>query len=230
MASKEPESGNASISAQGSVLLSSHSVFTNLPWTSSKGLVPRTILPATAARTTTSATVADSRVGSRHTPLVNIESDIGSNNSLLEHISRFGLGLRPRAPIPGDGNCWYHSNVDLINKFKVKAPTDHIELRKAVVMSMKNHPQMPYWVRTVFHGKKRDYNRFLKEQSQPGAFTDHNGLAVIATADYLKVNYHLVGTLNTEQAPVSIYGRAEEDDRIIFHIGYHQEHNGGHFI
>ena len=87
---------------------------------------------------------------------------------------------------------------------------------------MKSHPQVKQWVQSIFHGKKRDFNRFVKEQSQSGIFTDANGLAVIATADYLGVNYHIVGTSNNERNPVSKYGRFNEN-RPIFHIGYYQD-------
>ena len=204
------------------MILSSNISSENLPWPITEGLVERIALPSTAARTVASAVPTEPARAMLRTPAVNIETSIGSNDSLMAHISKYGLGLRPRATIPGDGNCWYSSNVDLIKEFKLKAPLDHLELRKAVVNSMKNHPQMRQWVQSVFHGKKRDYNRFLKEQSQPGVFTDSNGLAVIATADYLGVNYHIVGTSNTEKAPVSKYGRLEED-RPVLHIGYYQD-------
>ena len=69
---------------------------------------------------------------------------------------------------------------------------------RTVVNSMKSHPQVKQWVQSVFHGKKREFNRFLKEQGQPGAFTDANGIAIIATADYLGLNYHIAGTSNNE--------------------------------
>ena len=76
----------------------------------------------------------------------------------------------------GDGNCWYSSNVDLIIKFGLKAPRNYADLRKAVVKSMETHPQMRQWVRACFQGRKRDYNKFLRDQSQPGVFTDNNVL------------------------------------------------------
>ena len=53
-------------------------------------------------------------------------------------------------------------------------------------------------------------------------FIDNYGICVIATADYLKVNYHIVGTSNTEEAPVSKFGRFDEE-RPVFHIGYYQD-------
>ena len=87
---------------------------------------------------------------------------------------------------------------------------------------MKSHPQVKQWVQSVFHGKKREFNRFLKEQGQPGAFTDANGIAIIATADYLGLNYHIAGTSNNEKNPVSKFGRLDED-RPVFHIGYYQD-------
>ena len=110
----------------------------------------------------------------------------------------------------------------MIKKHSLKAPQEHLALRKAVVNSMKSHPQVKQWVQSIFHGKRRAFNRFLKEQSQSGIFTDANGLAVIGTADYLGVNYHIVGTSNNERNPVSKYGRFIEN-RHIFHIGFYQD-------
>ena len=87
----------------------------------------------------------------------------------------------------------FKDNPDLLETI-LKAPTNHLDLRKTVVKSMEPHPQMRQWVRLVYRGKKRDYNKFLCDQSKPGVFTDNDGLAVISTADYLGVNYHMAGT------------------------------------
>ena len=198
-------------------------ISSGLPWPSRTGIQGRPVLPSSKSRTTSSAAPCPpASAAAARPPTVNISTNLGSNNSLVNHIDKYGLGLRQRDPIAGDGNCWYASNVDLIKKFNIPAPTNHEDLRKAVVKSMETHPQMRQWVQTIFRGKKRDYNRFLREQKEPGVFTDNNGMAVIATADYLKVNYHLVGTSNTEQAPVSKIGR-EDEERVVFHIGYHQD-------
>jgi hypothetical protein len=194
-----------------------------LPWPAPVGLQTRVALPSSKSRTTASAVPCPPVVASLpRTLTVRISSNIGSDNSLINHIEKYSLGLRPRGTIAGDGNCWYASNVDLIQKFGLKAPTNHLDLRKAVVKSMETHPQMRQWVRSVYRGKKRDYNKFLRDQSKPGVFTDNDGLAVIATGDYLGVNYHIVGTSNTEQTPVSKIGR-EDEDRPVFHVGYHQD-------
>ena len=149
-----------------SFVASKNSVSSNLPWPSAAGLAERIAMPSTLARTTSSAVSSEPPRASIRPSVINIDTSLGSNNSLLAHISKYGLGLKSRAAIPGDGNCWYNSNVDLIKEFKLKAPTDHLELRKAVVNSMKNHLQMNQWVHSIFHGKKRDYNRFLKEKSR----------------------------------------------------------------
>ena len=108
----------------------------------------------------------------------------------MEHITKHKLGLRERESIPGDGNCWYWTNCDLIKLHELKAPTDPTVLRKAVTNSLKTH--------TIKMGKSQKY---VKEQSTDNAFIDNYVIIVVATADYLGVNYHLVGISNTEKVP-----------------------------
>ena len=58
---------------------------------------------------------------------------------------------------------------------------------------------------------------------------------ITATADYLKIKYHLVGTSNNRISPVTMIGR--EENQTVFHIGYTQDttdqpgayKRGGHY-
>ena len=78
-----------------------------------------------------------------------------------------------------------------------------------------------HWVKNYFQGKMRKYNKFIKEHSQPGTFTDNFGIIVLATGDYLDVKYHLIGTSNNAQNPFTILG--EENGTHVFHVGLFQD-------
>ena len=94
--------------------------------------------------------------------------------------------------IAGDGNCWFASIADLAKLHKLNVPEDPNVLRIAIVNSLKVHQQKGQWVRSIFNGKARSFNRFVKENSIPGTFVDNFGLLVIATSDYLDVVIHIV--------------------------------------
>ena len=63
-------------------------------------------------------------------------------------------------------------------------------------ISLKTPSQKSQWVRSLFHGKSRSFNRFIKEQGTPGTCVDNCGLSVLATSDDLDVVFHIVGTSN----------------------------------
>ena len=104
----------------------------------------------------------------------------------------------------------------------MKVPTDPTDLRIAVTNSRKTHPQKSQWIRSLFNGKARSFNRFVKEHSTPGTFVDNFGLLVLATSDYLNVIYHIVGTSNNKKDPVTVIGH-KESRKVVFHIGYYQD-------
>ena len=142
--------------------------------------------------------------------------------ALTEHLKKYNLGLKERDPILGDGNCWYSTNVDLIKLYDMKAPREANELRKAVTNSLLDHPQKMYWIKTQFRGKSQKISKSIKEQSTPGTFIDRNGIMVVATADYLNVSYHIAGTSNNSQSPVTKLCD-ECPNRRVFHVGYYQD-------
>ena len=178
-------------------------------------------LPSTSSRTTSSVVprVVTAEVQSQP---INISSSISSMTELTEHIRKYNLGLREREAILGDGNCWYSTNVDLIKLYDMKAPREANELRKAVTNSLHDHPQKMYWIKTQFRGKVQKFSKFVKEQSIPGTFIDRNGIMVVATADYLNVAYHIAGTSNNSQTPVTKLCD-ECPNRRVFHVGYYQD-------
>ena len=201
----------------------------NLPWPTLEGLQPLpSALPATSSRTTTSAVPRVIVAGQHQAPIV-LSSILVFNNSLQDHIQKYNLGLRERALIPGDGNCWFASIADLAKLHKLNVPEDPNVLRIAIANSLKTHPQKSQWVRSIFNGKARSFNRFVKENSIPGTFVDNFGLLVIATSDYLDAVIHIVGTSNNEKDPVTVIGK-KEGRNVVFHCGYYQDTTdaGGH--
>ena len=91
----------------------------------------------------------------------------------MEHITKHKLGLRERESIPGDGNCWYWTNCDLIKLHELKAPTDPAVLRKAVTNSPKTLLLKMQWTKSIFMGKSQKYAKFIQEQSTENAFIDN---------------------------------------------------------
>ena len=194
----------------------------NLPWPNPRGLqsIPAA-LPATSSRTTSSA-VPRLVSPQLYLPPVPLSSIVVFNDSLHEHIEKYNLGLRERSHIAGDGNCWFSSNADLAKAHKLKVPEDPNELRLAVANSLKSHPQKSQWIQSLFQGKSRSFNRFIKEHSIPGTFVDNLGLLVTATADYLDVIFHIVGTSNNDKDPFTTIGN-KEGRNVVFHLGYYQD-------
>ena len=109
----------------------------------------------------------------------------------------------------------FSSNTDLARLHSLKSPDDPNELRIAVANLLKNHPQKPQWTRSLFNGKARNYNKFIKEHSVPGKFIDNFGLFVLATAEYLNVLYHIVGTSNNAKDPVTII-KISRSSEVVF--------------
>ena len=201
-------------------------LLSHLPWPEQQGLqaIP-SALPATSSRTTASAIPSTISSGLSSAP-VSLSSIGLFNNSLTEHINKYDLGLKERASIPGDGNCWFTSNCDLARLYGLKSPDDPNELRLAVANVLQNHPKKVQWIRSLFNGKTRSFNRFIKEHSVPGKFIDNFGLFVLATGEYLNVKYHIVGTSNNAKDPVTILDYAENSD-VVMHLGYYQDNTDG---
>ena len=201
-------------------------LLSHLPWPEQQGLqaIP-SALPASSSRTTASAIPSTISSGLSSAP-VSLSSIGLYNNSITEHINKYSLGLRERAPIPGDGNCWFSSNCDLARLYGLKSPDDPNELRLAVANFLQHHPRKVHWIRSLFNGKTRSFNRFIKEHSVPGKFIDNFGLFVLGTGEYLNVKYHIVGTSNNAKDPVTILDYAENSD-VVMHFGYYQDNTDG---
>ena len=191
----------------------------NIPWPSPVGLTEAPGVPATASRTTATTTSCLPRAPATSRP--DFSSVVSSNDSLIRHITKNNLGLKQRPAIAGDGNCWYLSIVDLVKLYGLKGPTDSIQLRLAVTNRLLVHPNKRQWIRSIFGGKVRSYNKFVKEQSKPGVFVDRDGLAVYVTSEVLGVTIHIVGTSNNAENPVTVMGDGEK----TIHVGYYQDNS-----
>ena len=149
-------------------------------------------------------------------------------DSLENFLREHNLGLRSRAKILGDGNCWWRSVADLIKLYGLNALIDPGLLRKMVVASLKTHPRKMDWAMAAYNGKVRDYNAFVKNQASEGTWTDEEGIVVFATADYLGVDIHIAGDQNcnkNSRDPILVVQGSEndgEDDKAVLHIGYYQ--------
>ena len=108
--------------------------------------------------------------------------------------------------IPGDGNCWYASCSDQMEYLKMDGLMDPSQLRLAVTSRMKDHPNRMQWIRTLYGGRAREYNKFVREQACDGSFIDNHGISAIITADILDILINLVGTSNDGKNPVTVIG------------------------
>ena len=90
LAQSAPTSSSSSNAAP--VIASSNMSQNNLPWPSVGDLMSNTVLPATAARTGGSTGPLPHIQPSLRTPAIYIDTSIGSNDSLLAHISKYKLG------------------------------------------------------------------------------------------------------------------------------------------
>ena len=195
----------------------------NLPWPSPTGIVPPPpSLPSTACRTTKSAAPPAVSGPVRRAPLVEIAPLSNSNDSLIAHIAKNNLGLKQRPAIPGDGNCWYTAIVDLTKSLCMVGPSTPNQLRLAVTNAIMSHPNKRQWIRSLFGGKARAFNKFVKEQSKDGVFVDNYSIAVTVTAEVLDVQFHIVGTSNDEKTPVTTIGEPAGGKKIL-HVGYYQD-------
>ena len=202
-------------------IASVHNSIPHLAFPPTRGLqaIPAA-LPSTSSRTTASAVPISISAEVSLGP-ISISSSLSSQNELIDHIEKHSLGLRERPMIPADGNCWFWSNTDLIKVYGLPAPHDPNELRKAVANSLLKSKHKTNWLKNLFQSKMRKMKKFIKEQSQPGQFIDNNGIMVILTSDYLGVQYHIAGTSNNAQNPVTKLGN--ETYERVFHIGLYQD-------
>ena len=202
----------------------------NLPWPESQPLVPiPEVEPSTQARTSVDPAIAKAVKPQSKSPLVRLSTSLVTLDTLASFLTKYNLGLRMRAPILGDGNCWWRSICDLVRLFGLKAPTDQAMLRKMVVATLPTHPNKVNWAMAAFNGKLRKYNQFVKSQGVEGTWTDQEGLIVVTTADYLGVDIHIAGDQNCEKNETNpilkVEGRKKDDEeasKVVLHIGYYQ--------
>ena len=93
----------------------------NLPWPESQPLVPiPEVEPSTQARTSVDPAIAKAVKPQSKSPLVRLSTSLVTLDTLASFLTKYNLGLRMRAPILGDGNCWWRSICDLVRLFGLK--------------------------------------------------------------------------------------------------------------
>ena len=87
---------------------------------------------------------------------------------LTNLIRTMKLPLVRRQPTISDGNCWYDAIVDQMQLHGIGCVSDHITLRKEVILSLPGFEQASDWIENIFDNKIDDWERFLAEHSKPG--------------------------------------------------------------
>ena len=95
----------------------------------------------------------------------------------------------------------YHFKLKLKNG--VPAPTTPDALRKVVISTIPNHPQVSNWLKGAFQKRKKDFNNFVKNQFISCTFMDVHAIVVTCIAEYLNVLYNIV--TNSEESNVSYF-------------------------
>ena len=227
--SVEPLTGNEQASITYIAAVTPDETIANLPWPVAQPLVTiPEVEPSTQARSAVDPAVVRAMRAQRKRALVGLSTSLLTKDTLAEYLTKHDLGLRMRASILGDGNCWWRTVADLIQLLGLKAPSDPAMLRKMVVATLPTHPNKVDWALAAFNGKLRKYNQFVKSQTMDGTWTDKDGILVVATADYLGVDFHIAGDQNCEKNnkdPIlKVEGRTkdEEASKVVLHVGYYQ--------
>ena len=122
--------------------------------------------------------------------LDSIQNGDGSNpvyslDQLARHIEAKNLNLRLRRPSSSDGNCFFDSLCDLIDKFNIRnVPHDKDQLRQGICCSFTSHPQFPFWMTEIFK-KPVVCQMFLSNMKKSGTYTDNMGLIIAVAAQFL---------------------------------------------
>jgi len=144
---------------------------------------------------------------------------------LESHIREHNLNLIPRDPTRNDGNCWYDAIADQIVLHEVpNKPTNHVDLRKAVVAAIPNLPQAKEWIQNIF-GSEETFSEFLEHHKSLGTWTDSLGIMCQATALFVQRTIHIVGTANIGQgfAFTKLESVDGSEDFPPFTVGYYQD-------
>ena len=122
-----------------------------------------------------------------------LNQDRGTNytfKELLTHIANYNLPLKPRKLVKGDGNCFFTSILDLVEKFQIpNIPNDKHLLRLQIIDSIKEHPEFLDWVQNHFYGELEYFEAFAEHLRGDGKYTDNYGLTTAAAAHMLGNDY-----------------------------------------
>ena len=111
---------------------------------------------------------------------------------LKETIDELGLDIWPSAPIPGDGNCFYHALIDQFTLMGLdNFPHDVIELRLALVNFLTNHIKKHEWNKLITVDYQ-DWDAFVQEMATNRAYTDNLGIMNQIAAEYIRRDIMIV--------------------------------------
>ena len=117
------------------------------------------------------------------------------DDALNKHILMKELPLIRRRKTPPDGNCWFHALCDQIRLHEIEGfPSDHVELRTAIVNFLPDCPRALQWIASIFGGSKAKFDGFIRTHRKPQSWIDDAGIIAQASAYYLGRTIHLVST------------------------------------
>ena len=108
-----------------------------------------------------------------------------SLEALDRHIKAKHLNLRLRRPTSNDGNCFFDTLSDLIEKFQIRnVPQDKDLLRQAICCSFTSHPNFSTWMVDNFK-KPVVFQKYISGMKKSGTYTDNMGLIIAVAAHFL---------------------------------------------
>lgn len=146
---------------------------------------------------------------------------------LIEYNRKTGEYLAPRAPTRGDGNCWFRAVADQIILHSIpNLPTNHLDLRKAVVASIPSLPQFKEWS-SLLEATGDNMTSFLINQAKPSTWVDDSGLMCVATALLVGHPIMVVGTANIGNTLFTVLESVQGSEGLVaFTVAYSQ---GSHY-
>ena len=110
------------------------------------------------------------------------------------------IPLKMSLPTPAFGNCWWECIADQmrINKMRKMSPS---MLRKNIIKNIEQCESFDFWKTVSFHDDINEVLAFKQEQLIEGTFTDMDGVAVLATAEYLGVSIKIYTSQSSAKYP-----------------------------
>ncbi|XP_077863608.1 uncharacterized protein LOC144347817 [Saccoglossus kowalevskii] len=112
---------------------------------------------------------------------------------LLQRVEAEGFSVRN--PILGDGNCFFRSIEDQLERFEFLEIRDYKLLRQQVVQYMIDHPLTEDGINRK-HQIVGNWRQYIKKMKKDGTWADH--VCVQATSEMLKIPIHIVTSASPE--------------------------------